>query len=257
MDARYGSPNWAMDIFARTDKTEAAEMINRHLRWQEGYEDNLVSWTCSLLFALVYVFHLRANIRDRSEFKDVFLCIIDTKKFPDQTFIRDMDLVAAFRKESDGLQDFEKLRRHQRKGYSGYYYFGEYLSQGALKIEGLCQIISSDLLIENGLYHIRSEFQSYASWQVRERPPWAGPVIEMRETFYNDRNHRHAISRDSLRAAMAISRLLEPPWRLPMAASLVALASPRTDDDAILVAFRSNDFTGTGSLFLPSAILVC
>ncbi|KAM3497795.1 hypothetical protein MY10362_008868 [Beauveria mimosiformis] len=249
MDARHEFPNWATDIFARTDRRQAAEMIDRHLRWWKGADDNLVSWTSSLLFALVYVFHLHANIRDMSKFEDIFLCMIDTKNIPDNVFIRDMDLIAAFSKESVSLHDFEGLRRRQSRDFSGYYYFGEHLTQGALKIEGRCEIISSKSIIDNGLYHIREEFQSFANWQVREKPPWANPVVEMREIFYSDKDQRRGMSSDGLEAAKAISRLLNPPWRLPMAASLVALAAPRTDDNAILVAFRSNDFTGTRPLF--------
>ncbi|KAM3516394.1 hypothetical protein NHJ13051_009953, partial [Beauveria bassiana] len=243
MDARHRTPSWATDIFARTDRAQAANMINSHLRWWTGADDNLVSWTSSLLFALVYVFHLRANIRDGSEFKDISLCMIDTKGIPDYVFIRDMDLIAAFRQESVSLLEFERLRCRQSRDFSGSYYFGEYLTQGALKIEGRCQIISSDLLIDAGLYHIREEFRSFADWEVRKKPPWAKPVVEMRQVFYSEKDQRRDMSSDGLEAAKAISRLLEPPWRLPMAASLVALAAPRTDDNAILVAFRSKDFT--------------
>ncbi|KAH6714588.1 hypothetical protein BKA61DRAFT_605536 [Leptodontidium sp. MPI-SDFR-AT-0119] len=52
-----------------------------HPQWWKGHEDNLVSWTSSLLFALVYIFHLHANSNDRSAFDDIHLCIIDTNQF--------------------------------------------------------------------------------------------------------------------------------------------------------------------------------
>ncbi|KAM3430295.1 hypothetical protein MY4824_007769 [Beauveria thailandica] len=194
-------------------------MIHRHLQWWRGDDDNLVSWTSSLLFALVYIFHLRANESHRSDFHDISLCVIDTRGLPDEVFIRDMDLVAAFREEHLPLQKFERMRR--------VYYFGEYLTQGALKIEGRCQIIPAQLIIENGLCDLRPEFESFASWEVQETPPWAKPTRRLREIF------------DS------IARLFEAPWRLPMAASLVALAAPRTDDNEILLAFRSSSFTDT------------
>jgi hypothetical protein len=53
MDATDGIPNARLDIFARDDEREVADMLNRHLRWWKGDKDNLVSWTSSLLFALV------------------------------------------------------------------------------------------------------------------------------------------------------------------------------------------------------------
>jgi hypothetical protein len=61
VDATKGASTSKVDIFARADNEQVAEMIYRHLRWWKGPEDNLVSWTSSLLFALVYIFHLRAN----------------------------------------------------------------------------------------------------------------------------------------------------------------------------------------------------
>jgi hypothetical protein len=68
-DARHDIPSSRLDVFARSDK-EVAAMIHRHLMWKEGL-DNLVSWTSSLPFALVYMFHLHANARDGSDFEDI------------------------------------------------------------------------------------------------------------------------------------------------------------------------------------------
>ncbi|OAQ99587.1 hypothetical protein LLEC1_02937 [Akanthomyces lecanii] len=233
MDARSGSIACAVDVFRRSDKAQTAEMINQHLRWWRGREDNLVSWTSSLLFALVYIFHLHANTGDGSNFEDIFLCVADTHKFPDHVFIRDMDLVEAFQDEDEDLRDFGQLRQR--------YYFGEYLTQGALKIEGRCKIVSAQRMVESGLYRIRPEFENFANWARQERPPGANTVGELRASFECDKEQRQGVSRDGLEAALAVGQLFDAPWRLPMAASLVALAGPRTDDDAILMslAFRT------------------
>ena len=90
-DARDAAEDYSVDLFARDDKNRVADMISRHLWWNEG-SDNLVSWTSSLLFALVYIFHRRANKRDRSIFDNISLCVIDTTCFLPGVFIRDMDL---------------------------------------------------------------------------------------------------------------------------------------------------------------------
>lgn len=88
-----------MDIFARKDKGQVGRMLNRHLRWWEG-DNNLISRTSSLLFALVY----------GSSFDEINLCIIDIEQFSRGVLIRDMDLIRAYHSFDAGLQDFEKLR---------------------------------------------------------------------------------------------------------------------------------------------------
>ena len=117
-------------------------MIHRHLMWKQG-PDNLVSWTSSLPFALVYMFHLHANARDGSDFEDIQLCIVDTTCLPRGIFVRDLDLIRAYSSHDVDLAETEKLRT-LRQG--GRFYFGEYLSQGALKIEGGCDIVSASAL---------------------------------------------------------------------------------------------------------------
>ncbi|QGA15961.1 hypothetical protein EYB26_003628 [Talaromyces marneffei] len=232
-----------IDIFARGNKEETAAMLHRHLRWKEGPNDNLVSWTSSLLFALIYVFHLHANSRDGSAFEDIYICIIDTSNFPEQVFLRDIDLIRAYRSVSQDLQEFETLRMKKRFGFSGYFYFGEYFSQGALKIKDKCQIVSSRRLIENGLYCIRPEFRTFANWKRMANPPWANPTVELREAFYFTNEKSKEMSAEQLQAALNVAKVFEQRWRLPMAANLIALTASRSRDERILEAFRENAFT--------------
>ena len=137
-DARHEARTSGVDIFARHTKKQTADMLNSHLQWQECSDDNLVSWTSSLLFVMVYIFHLHTNVRDQSSFNNIHLCIIDTSSFPNEVFLQDKDLIRAYRSASQGLQNFEELHSKQHRCLSGYYYFGEYLSQGTLKIEDKC-----------------------------------------------------------------------------------------------------------------------
>ncbi|KAH7225190.1 hypothetical protein BKA60DRAFT_593515 [Fusarium oxysporum] len=120
-DARYTNANSSVDIFAGANRQRTAEMLNRHLRWWTGPDDNLVSWTSSLLFALVYILYLHAS----------------TGGCP----LRDMDLFRAHHSFDSSLWNLEGLRCKERSGFSGYYYFGEYFSQGALRFQGKCQIV--------------------------------------------------------------------------------------------------------------------
>jgi hypothetical protein len=242
MDARHRSANHRLDIFGR-DNEQVASMLNKHLRWMEGPADNLVSWTSSLLFAITYIFSLHANSRDGSTFDDIFLCIVDTACFPKGVFLRDMDLVDAYHSFNAELRSFKRLRSKKHKTYSGFFYFGEYLSQGALKIEDKCQIVSAQAIIGEGLYDLRPEFKEFAEWKMREKPPWAETTIRLREEFYHE-GKEQAISMEEHEAAINITGLFGRRWRLPIAANLIALLPRRSRDSGILLTVRMAFFTG-------------
>lgn len=67
--------------------------------------DNLVSWTSSILCAVIYMFYQRAYYREKPE--NIYLCITDTTRFADMTFMWDLDLIKAFKEDSEGLCSLE------------------------------------------------------------------------------------------------------------------------------------------------------
>ncbi|KAH8698225.1 hypothetical protein GQ44DRAFT_633019 [Phaeosphaeriaceae sp. PMI808] len=231
MDARNASPNSHVDIFAR-DNERVAKMLSRHLWWKEGDNDNLVSWTNSPLFALVYIFHLHANLRDQTGFDDISFCIIDTTLFKPGTFLRDMELIEVYAPYDTELRKLKKLRRSQ-------FYFGEFLSQGALKIEDECQIVSASAMIKRGLLSLQPDLASFAEWNPTPRPPWAKPVVHLRGNF--DQKKTESSIEERLRAVTRIAQLFEPGWRLPMAASL---ATCLCTSEGLLRPFLSLQFSG-------------
>ncbi|KZL65383.1 hypothetical protein CT0861_00672 [Colletotrichum tofieldiae] len=180
MDARHTTEDHDKDIFARAGKSQVAAMVNAHLRWYTSSSDNLVSWTSSLLFALVYIFYLRANTRDGSAFENISVCIVDTTCFPPGVFIQDLDLIRAYKSSNSELASFETLRSKKHRSLSGHFYFGEYLSQGALRIKENCEVVSSRALIDRGLYDLLPELKSFAHWKPQRTPQWANPVVELR-----------------------------------------------------------------------------
>ncbi len=95
--AKNGHENRSVDIFAMDDKQQAATAINKYLRWRGTEADNLVSWTSLLLFVLQYIFYRHKHRKDRSNLEDIKLCIIDTTTLPEGVFLRDMDLMDAYR----------------------------------------------------------------------------------------------------------------------------------------------------------------
>ncbi|KAF2810662.1 uncharacterized protein BDZ99DRAFT_487548 [Mytilinidion resinicola] len=215
--ATYRREDRNLDIFAIEDKEQAAAALNRYLRW-EGTTvdaDNMISWTSSPLLAL----HL-ANIK---------LCIVDTAALPEGVFLPDMDLIDAYRGFNARLQDLKELRTRKHKSLTGSYYFGEYLSQGALKIGGNCQIVSAQALVDKGLFLLQPEF---CRSMEDTKPQWANEMTN-----------------EELQAVTDIAQLFGPRWRLPMATNLMALQPRREGDSAILRTLRATPFTG---LMLPS-----
>ncbi|KAF4972994.1 hypothetical protein FSARC_571 [Fusarium sarcochroum] len=223
-------------------------MISRHLLWHRGSNDKLVSWTSSLLYALVYVFHLHAYRKNGSAFGDTYLCVVDTSSLLEGVFVRGMDLVEAYQSFDDSLRGLGNLRRRKHRISSGYFYFGEYLSQGALKIEGSCQIVSSRDIIDRGLRDIRPEFAEFEEWKPQQSPPWENTTIELREAVYSTPWERQGIGTEGLKVALEISDLFGPQWKLPMTASFVALAPLRGDMRDILLVFRPPIFEGQSDL---------
>lgn len=86
-----------IDIFAKQGNDQVASMLNQHLRWKPCSEDNFVSWTSSLLYALQYSFFSHASEKDGSTFSKIQICIIDTTGFAKGIFIQDIDLIQAYR----------------------------------------------------------------------------------------------------------------------------------------------------------------
>lgn len=228
MAASHGLLCSEADIFSIENKHRAADMLNRHLRWQPIQGNNLVSWTSSLLFALVYIFHLRASIHNGATLDEIQLLVVDTATFPKGVFMRDLDLMRAFSSLDQNLRNVEDLRHTKSKWSSSYFYFGEYLSQGALKVEGRCRMVSAQNIVDGGLYTIRKEFRDFADWKQEPRSArWANVVIKTREVFHYDISQRREMSKRAMKAVLRISRQFGPDFQTPIAANLVAIAAPR------------------------------
>ncbi len=170
-DATLSRPQRTTNILERSDKTSVAAMLSRHLWWEgeNDEEDNLVSWTSSFLFVLQYAFYRKRY--HGTDFKTMFICTVDTRQLPADVYVRDMDLINAHSPLNSRLSDLQRIRL-------GPHYFGEFLSQGALRIEGHCSIVSMQDILDAGLFRLRPEFEGFET-----RPPtWANEVVRLRRT---------------------------------------------------------------------------
>jgi len=248
------------DIFSNLHIDELARVartLNLHLRWwpKDRLEDNFVSWTSSLLFAIQYIYYRHQDSRDGSSLEDIDLYVIDTTQFPAGTFLRDLDLIEAFREsythpEGKDLKDLLKLRNKPD------YYFGEYLSQGSLKIEGKCQKISAATILDNGLLRrLQPEFGDISATPPDGRPVWVREVNRLRTVLYISNTQPRLSSNEvriRLQAVEEIVRQCDPIWRFPIAIYFVALLGPESEttdsgtaiDNEFFTFFRSALFYG-------------
>lgn len=240
-DAAIGRADSAVDIFAR-ESASVANMLNRHLQWSGRLDDvdNFVSWTSSLLFVLQYIFYRRTS--NRLDMRDIFLCIIDTSAFPRATFLKDKDLINTYSEHENALRLFRVLRDRQCHPFKGSYYFGEYLSQGALKVDGSCSIVSAQFIVDQGLFYLQPGLEDS---MLAAKTRLAHAVVRLREPFYQLAAKRQQATKGELEAAINIAHLFDRRFKLPVAANLLGLIPRQSDDKAILQVFASNRFTGS------------
>lgn len=215
------------DIFSNLDsekKIEVAQKLNSHLRWKCTYdpEDNFVSWTSSLLFAIQYIYYRHLSFKDGSALEKIQLYVIDTTMFLQGTFMRDLDLINIFCDYDADLENLQCLRT--TRGY----YFGEYLSQGSLKIEGKCQVIPADILFDQDrLRRIQPEF---AELRYDIEPEWANAVLRLRRAIWPPEGSAPLSVteiRGRLQAIKEIVRGLDDDWTIPISIHFAALIGSR------------------------------
>ncbi|KAK3681566.1 hypothetical protein B0T22DRAFT_387339, partial [Podospora appendiculata] len=229
------------DIFS-LHREEAAYALYRHLTWISFDADNLVSWKSSLLFAIQYMIYLHKRGKPnfpKLALREIQLYILDTTVFPKGVFVRDLELIEEFRASNRDLDNFAanvRVRTRETHGDDTFYY-GEYLSQGALEIEDRCQMVTADAIITQDLFSLRPEFEeSMSGGSDGPGLRLASEVNRLRVRF-ND--HIQPASLRELAAAQRIAMRFGRRWRVPVAAHLLAL-QPRGDgDEYILVMFRS------------------
>jgi hypothetical protein len=209
---------------------KAANLLLNHLLWQRRAEDgcNLMSWTSSLLFALQYA--LYRHRKDGDDLRHINLIIIDTSLFPQGTFIQDMEVMKLFEHADTRLQKFVEYRETE-------YYFGEYLTQGPLNIQGRCVFASVQQMINLGLFTLQPGLAEEEQWQC-----WPKQVLDYRQLF-SDRK-QVATRKEDVATALDIARkCFGGPWTVPGAIMLLSL-QPRYRDDGVISEGFKAQFTG-------------
>ena len=109
--AKFGLPHRAKDIFS-LDSEVAISIVDKHLNpWLRKnstdsdpyHDDNFMSWTTSLLYAVQYAYYRRS--RYGCSLDQIKICVVDVSMFPPGQFIRSCNLLQAYHGlgRSDGM----------------------------------------------------------------------------------------------------------------------------------------------------------
>lgn len=249
---------------------EATKKLYYHLLWVYRHEKrcNLMSWSSSLLFVLQYGFFRHTKV-SKTLFSEIQLIMIDTREFPKQTFVRDLDVLEHFRPYVSDLASkyalpeafpfpfilplsllttfgfagtipqnkaFHPKRSHVLKlgrNRESSMYFGEYLSQGRLDIQGRCSQVSMQQLIDTGLFTLCPPL-------LEDWTRWAIPVCNIRNNFLSTQT----TDLKKVRTAIAMAQVgIGDRFAFPFAVMLLALQCREATNPSILNAFHSM-FTG-------------
>lgn len=215
-----------MSLFER-HPDDARRLIYDHLRWGDKEHEatcNLMSWTSSLLFAILYGIYRSSHGKlghAQVPTQDLQILVVNTQLFPPGAFIRDLDLIDAF----PPLTSKQIKLREWRTRCERRLYFGEFLSQGSLNIEGRCVQTSLKALIDNGVFELCPGMENKAHWH-----DWANRTVDLREPFRTNIAPAPTSKRD-LRVALVIAEsCFGTCWTLPLLLTLLSF-KPRREAD--------------------------
>ncbi|KAL4879872.1 hypothetical protein BJY04DRAFT_192611 [Aspergillus karnatakaensis] len=213
------------DIF-QLPETDAAALLLNHLLWQRGHEAgcNLISWTSSLMFALQYA--LYRHQKDGADLRNIYLIVLDTSQFQPGTFIQDMEIMYSFQAADRGLRKFVEFRESE-------YYFGEYLTQGRLDIQGRCACTPVQKMIDLGLFELQPGLAEKEQWRW-----WPKRVLDLRQLFYS--GICMPTTEGEMETAVDIAReCFGEQWIVAGAIMLLALQPRKHDDIDLIQAFKT------------------
>lgn len=219
-------------------RDRAASTLWNHLNWKtrngtwfRDQDDNLMSWTSSLFFAIQHGLRRHHSDWDSPDHSNIRICIVDTRKFPRGTFVKDLDLMEAY-VDNDNVGRFLNLRLS-----AGGWFFGEFLSQGRLDIEARSAHTSLSLLVDMGLYDLEPRFEE-------EQERLAARIVDLRQPFTATPLITCPASKSQVRKAIAAAQAaFGDEYAMPFALMLLSLCPRPRRDRAILGGFEAT-FTG-------------
>ena len=179
-------------------------MIENHFQWKSYSNDQFISWTDSLLWALQH-----AISKDSRGEKDIQICILDTSKIETCSFFAASDLLRIY-----SIRDERELAHR--------YYISEYLYHGGIFVHGSSSTVSLNLILEYGLFRLLPEMDD-KEW----KPRLCKAVENFRHTMFRV---PHSVTSIEGRTALQIASLFEKDFAMPVMVALLSLRLRAPDD---------------------------
>ena len=180
-------------------------MLEDHLLWKGGRNDQFISWTSSLLWALQHA--IRKDFRGD---RDVQICVLDTSKIETCSFFAASDLIRIYRITDEG-----KLAHR--------YYVAEYLYHGGLFVHGSSSTVSFNLLREYGLFNLFPELDA-----LEFKPKLCIAIESFRLRMVSV---LRPVSPIEGQIALQIASLFEKDFAMPLVVALLSLRRRAPDDE--------------------------
>ncbi|ROW04737.1 hypothetical protein VMCG_04812 [Cytospora schulzeri] len=208
---------------ASTDGEQTAVVVSGPDGLNRMVRNTCTEAIAKLEFALVYALYRHQNGKDGSKFSDICLMVIDTRKFPPRTFVKDLEIMPVFAQFQSGFRDLQSLLNLRQSDF----YFGEYLSQGDLDLSGRGAETSFETLAFLGLFELVPALADQTNWVK-----WAKATIEFRQSFRETTPPE--ATQSAVRTAITIAEgAFGGPWTIPISAMLLSL-EPRKSNDRII-----------------------
>lgn len=220
------SPTYANKL-SDIERQHAKRMLENHLLWSGLADDQFISWTSSLLWALQHAIR-----KDFQGDTDIQICVLDTSKIETGSFFSALDLLRIYR-----VPDESKLAHR--------YYTTEYLYHGGIFVHGSSSTVSFNLLREYGLFSLLAELDD-----PRYKPLLCRTVENLRVTMVSI---PRPIAPIEGRTALQLASLFGKDFIMPVMVALLSLRRRAPDDADFLKLLadhagisRTTDRMGTG-----------
>ena len=200
---------------AKMEYDIAQTKLRKHLNWAIYPDDEFISWTSSLIWALQFA--IRKT--QKSAEHELKVCVLDTTRFSTGTFLPALQLIQTY-----GLSAFKDCMVP--------YHSTEYLVHGSLNVRNCSRTVSLACLRENGLFDLMPELENeswkqYLFLRVQNlRQTLASTVIPFCQgTFHN---------------ALRVASSFGDEWTMSMMMALLALRGKFQSSEVFLQLIRES-----------------
>lgn len=187
----------------------ARAQLRQHLAWTKFIDDEFISWTSSLLWALQFA----VRKTKKSTEHELRVCVLDTSRFHTSTFFSAPHLIQYFR-----LSEYSDIIDK--------YHTTEYLAHGSLNVRNCSSTVSLACLRENGLFDLMPELDE-EHWKQRL-------FLRVRNLRWTMVSAVNPLSAVTCQGALQTASTFGEKWTMVMMIAFLALRGSPQDSGELL-----------------------